>query len=140
MKNIANALFLFSAAETDTATAAGAPEVKKSKVQVQHTITTEERDKTFITDLQEEFGLKNTKETVAALIAAATLDRFYKVQSEDENGEPVFDDDSNPVMETRDKLEDAANGIIAARDGAKAERLKAKLLEQLAALGVEIPE
>lgn len=144
MKNIINASFIFAAAETATAAApAVAAEVKKTPTQF--TVNTTKNDKEFIADLVEEFELKNTMEAVALLRSVAEGQRFYKRQAVEiveidgaQVEQPVFDSDGNPLMETGCRWEDVAKEIHAGRSDAKAEKEKAKLLEKLKALGVNV--
>ena len=78
-----------------------------------------ESDKQFLMDLQEELGLKSSKETISVLLAVATSQRFND--------------------ESEDRFELEANKVITGRSKAKAlamlEKTRAKLRELEAMIG-----
>ena len=125
-------------------TAAPVETVKVEKTPTQFTVNTTKDDKGFIADLVEEFDLKNTMEAVALLRTVAESQRFYKRQAVEmveidgaQVEQPAFDEDGNPIMETACRWEEAAKGIHDGRSDAKARKAKEKLLEKLAAMGVD---
>lgn len=157
MKNINSFLFLASALVTDSATGGGAtppalpaaPATVEKAKKKQHTITVREEDKKFLNDLQGEFygpqasnpdekRFLSTEEGFAVILAVATDRRFTQEQAADDKGEPVFDEDGNPVMVTVDRFEVEAAKLIEAR-GIRAKSAKVSNLQaQLEALKAEL--
>ena len=127
-------------------TTAPVVEVKAKK---QFTINTTENDKKLFEEFcQEHSGpskadpskpkFLSSHEGFSAILEVATSRRFETVNVRDEEGEIVFDADGQPVMETIDHLEMAANRIIAKRDEVDLEKQVADLearLELLKKLG-----
>lgn len=141
MKNIVTRSFLFAAAES--ATAAAGPVVEKTPTQF--TVNVSKDDKAFVADVVKEFDLKNTMEAIAILRTVAEGSRFYRAQAmeivEIDGGsmeQPAFDEDGQPIMETRCRWEDAANEIAANRSAVKVDKTREKLIAKLAALGVDV--
>lgn len=127
---------------TDTATAAP---VETAKTPTQFTVNVSKGDKEFVADIVKEFDLKNTMEAIAILRTVAEGSRFYREQSVEIveiDGEcveqPAFDEDGQPIMETRCRWEDAANEIAANRSAVKVDKTREKLIAKLKALGVDV--
>lgn len=138
---------------TDTAAsaalAAAAAPAKPKKVQ--HTITVTERDKEWLKDLQGEFygpqasdpekpRYLSTEEAFSVLRTVAENNRWTKEQQSDEDGNPVYDEDGEPVMIDVDRFEVVAKEIIAAREFGRSSPSKkvSELEAKIAALEAEI--
>lgn len=126
-------------------TAAPVETVAAVKVPTQFTVNVSKGDKDFVADIVKEFDLKNTMEAIAILRTVAEGSRFYRqqaVETVEIDGEsveqPAFDEDGQPLMETRCRWEDVANEIAANRSAVKVDQTRLKLLAKLKALGVDI--
>lgn len=166
MKNMFSLPLVFMSAVTETPTGSGtpetpatpAPEVKaKRKAKPQHTITVEESDKEMLKLIQGEFygpqasnpdekRFLSTNEAFRIVMELATRNRFgpevEMVQQVDDNGQPVFTDEENPVpvmVESPvDNFATEAGKIIAARDMGRKTATVSRLEAQIAALKAEL--
>lgn len=155
MKNIITSLLMTSLVAPEDAPTGGAPApapaAPASTKQKQHTITVTESDKAFLKDLQGEFygpqasnpdGKRylSTEEAFHVLLEVATSNRFTTVEATDENGDVVYDEDGNLVMERIDRFEMEARKLISAREfGRTSPTAKVSALEaQIAALKAEL--
>ena len=131
--------------DTASATATAAPVVEAVKAKKQFTINTTEIDKVAFEEFCKEHSgpskadptkpkFLSSHEGFSAIWEVATSRRFESVYVRDEEGEVTFDEDGQPVMETIDHLEMAANRIIAKRDEVDLEKQVAELKAKLARL------
>ena len=129
MKNIADTTATAATPENVVAL----PTVEKKAVKKQHTLTARERDKQLIEELAQEFfgpsksdptkpKFLTSEEMVQILLMVATDARFKTVEVTDENGEAVYDEDGVIITETIDRIEAAANVVIAERDAVDLEK------------------
>jgi hypothetical protein len=130
---------------TDTSAATVTPAVVEAKTKKQFTINTTEGDKKAFEEFCKEHSgpskadpskpkFLSSHEGFAAIWEVATSRRFESVHVMDEDGNPVYDEDSQPVFEVIDHLEIVANRIIAKRDEVDIEKQMKDLEERLALL------
>lgn len=164
MKNMFSLPLVLMSALAETPTGGGTPETpatpetKKRKAKPQHTITVEEGDKALLKLIQEEFHgpqasnpdeprYLSTNEAFRVVMEIASRFRFdpeavEMIQKVDENGQPEFTDEENPVPvmveSPRDNFAMEAGKIIAARDMGRKTATVSRLEAQIAALRAEL--
>lgn len=166
MKNMFSLPLVLLSAATDLTAGGGAGtetptpapvEKAKRKAKPQHTITVEESDKEMLKLIQGEFygpqasnpdekRFLSTNEAFRIVMELATRNRFgpdvEMVQQVDDNGQPVFTDEENPVpvmVESPvDNFATEAGKIIAARDMGRKTATVSRLEAQIAALKAEL--
>lgn len=158
--SFATRMFIMNAL-VETPSASGTPDMEAAVAPARKSkainITVSETAKKFLEDFKSEFSgpsisdpekpkFLTSEEAIDALIEAVTDRRISYVQSTDENGNPVFDGDKQPVMEAVDHLAVSAQKQIDSREGtfragsakdklAKAEAELANTRALLASLG-----
>lgn len=161
MKNMFSLPFVLMSALAETPTGGGTPETpatpetKKRKAKPQHTVTVEAGDKSMLKLIQDEFHgpqasnpdeprYLSTNEAFSIVMGIASRFRFgpemEMVQKVDDNGQPEFDTDNQPVMVESpvDNFAVEAGKIIAARDMGRKTATVSRLEAQIAALRAEL--